>query len=65
MANSVLCAKCENGVHGRCAKLKRVTARLAMHFVCSKCKGINEWQEKARMTKEDLKEASGRGDRED
>ena len=42
MANSLLCIKCENWVHGRCAKIKRVTARLAMHFVCSKCKGIME-----------------------
>ena len=40
MANSILCSKCGNEVHGRCAKIKRVTARLAMHFVCSKCKGI-------------------------
>ena len=37
MANSVLCTKCENWVHGKCAKIKRATARLAMHFVCSKC----------------------------
>ena len=42
MANSVLCTKCENWVRGKCAKIKRVTARLAMHFVCLKCKGIME-----------------------
>ena len=42
MANSVLCTKCGNWVHGRCAKIKRVTARLAMHFVCSRCKEIME-----------------------
>ena len=42
MANSVLCTKCGNWVHGRYAKLKRVTATLAMHFVCSKCKGMME-----------------------
>ena len=42
MANSVLSTKCGNWVHRRCAKIKRVTARLAMHFVCSKCKGIME-----------------------
>ena len=42
MANSVLCTKCGNWVHGKCAKIKRVTARLAVHFVCSKCKGIME-----------------------
>ena len=28
--------------HGKCAKIKRVTARLAMHFVCSKCEEILE-----------------------
>ena len=42
MANSVLCTKCENWVHGKCTKIKRATARLAMHFVCLKCKGIME-----------------------
>ena len=42
MANSVLCTKCGNWVHGKCAKLKRATARLGMHFVCSKCQGIME-----------------------
>ena len=42
MANSVLCTKCENWVHGRCAKIKKVTARLTMHFVCSRYKGIME-----------------------
>ena len=42
MANSVLCAKCGNWVHGKCAKIKRVTARLATHFVCLECKGTME-----------------------
>ena len=42
MANSVLCTKCGSWVHGKCAKIKRVTARLAMRFVCLKCKGIME-----------------------
>ena len=42
MANSVLCIKCGNWAHGKCAEIKRVTARLAMDFVCSKCKGITE-----------------------
>ena len=40
MANSVLCTKCGNWVHGKCEKIKRVTARLAMDLVCLKCKGI-------------------------
>ena len=42
IANSVLCTKYGSWVHGKCAKIKRVTARLAMHFVCLKCKGIME-----------------------
>ena len=42
MANSVLCTKCGSCVHGKCAKIKRVTARLAIHFAWSKCKGIME-----------------------
>ena len=42
MAILVLCAKCGNWVHGKCAKIKRVTARLALHFVCSKCIAIME-----------------------
>ena len=42
MPNSVLCTKCENWFCGKCANIKRVTARLAMLFVCSKCIGIME-----------------------
>ena len=42
MADSMLCTKCGSWVHGKCAKIKKVTARLAMYFVCSKCKGIME-----------------------
>ena len=42
MANSVLCTKCGSWVHGRCAKIKRVIVKLAMHFACLKCKGIME-----------------------
>ena len=40
MASSVLCTKCGRWVHGKYAKINRVTARLAMHFVCSRCRGI-------------------------
>ena len=32
MANSVLCTKCGNWVHGRCTKMKALTVRLAMHL---------------------------------
>ena len=42
MANSVLCTKCGSWVHGKCPKIKIVTARLAIYYVCSKCKGIME-----------------------
>ena len=37
MANSVLCTECGNWVHGRCA-----VTRLAMHFICLKCKEMLE-----------------------
>ena len=40
IANLVLCTKCGNWVHGRCAAIKRDTVWLAMHFVCSRCRGI-------------------------
>ena len=40
MTNPELCTKCGNWANGKCAKIKRVTGGLAMHFVCSKCKGI-------------------------
>ena len=49
MANSVLCTKCRNWTHGKCAKIKRVTTKSAMHFVCSKCevrKGMRDSIEK-------------------
>lgn len=37
MTNSVLCTCCGKWVHGRCAKVKRVTAGLAQNFVCARC----------------------------
>ena len=42
MVNSVLCTKCGNWIHGKRAKIKRVTPKLTMHFVCSRCKEIME-----------------------
>ena len=36
--NSVLCVKCRKWIHGRCAKVKRVTLRLGRDFVCGRCK---------------------------
>ena len=38
MANSVLCVKCEIWIHGRCAKVKRVTLRLGRDFLSGRCK---------------------------
>ena len=42
ITNSELCTKCGKWVHGRCAKIKRVTARLAMRFVCLRCRRITK-----------------------
>ena len=38
MANSVLCVNCGKWIHGRCAKVKRVSSRLGRDFVCGRCK---------------------------
>ena len=35
--NSVLCKKCDQWIHGRCSKLKKVTPSAARFFVCCKC----------------------------
>ena len=37
MANSVRCTKCGKSVHGRCAKMKKVTSTLAKGFICELC----------------------------
>ena len=42
MANSVLCVKCGKWIHGRCAKVKRVTPRLGRDFVCGRCKQVDD-----------------------
>ena len=42
MANSMLFTKCENWIHGRCAKIKRVTVRLEMCFFCWRCRKTME-----------------------
>ena len=34
MANSVMCTKCGKWIHGRCARMKRVTSTLAKGFAC-------------------------------
>ena len=33
-----ICVKCGKWIHGRCAKVKRVTSRLGRDFVCGRCK---------------------------
>ena len=38
MTNSVVCTTCNKWIHGRCAKVKRVTPKLARDFVCGQCK---------------------------
>ena len=38
MANSVLCMKYRKWIHGRCAKVKRMTLRLGRDFVSGRCK---------------------------
>ena len=46
MAKSMMCTKCGKWVHGKCAKMKRVTSTLTKGFVCELCvdtkKGIVE-----------------------
>ena len=37
MANSMIRTKCGEWVHGRCAKMKRVTSTLAKGFDCELC----------------------------
>ena len=53
MKNSVCCTKCEKWIHGRCAKMKRVTRRLAEGFECEKCKGSDEGTEETIETLND------------
>ena len=37
MANLAMCTKCGKWLHGRCAKMKRVTSTLANGLVCELC----------------------------
>ena len=39
---SIICKSCGNWIHGRCAKIKRVTNRLAIDLTCRKCKGYHK-----------------------
>ena len=42
MYNAVLCKSCEDWIHGRCAKIKRVTNSLSIDLRCRKCIGYHE-----------------------
>ena len=42
MANSVMCTKCGKWVHGRRAKMKKVTSTRAKGFVCRLCVDTKE-----------------------
>ena len=42
MVNAELCKSCRNWIHGRCAKIKRVTNRLTIDIKCRKCKGYHK-----------------------
>ena len=42
MLKAVLCRYCGNLIHGRCAKINRVTNGLAIDFKCRKCKGYHK-----------------------
>ena len=42
MLNVVLCKSYGNWIHGRCAKIKMVINRLAIHLKCMKCKGFHK-----------------------
>ena len=41
MSNSLLCTKCNKWIHGRCAKVRKVTSHLARAFVCQSCEKGN------------------------
>ena len=64
--NAILCKSCGNWIHGRCAKIKRVTNRLAIDFKCRKCKGYHknvDQKEKLHDDVEIVTEFSYLGDR--
>ena len=38
-ANSVWCLQCGKWIHGRCARIKRLTKKFSRNFTCRKCEG--------------------------
>ena len=66
MANAVLCKSCGNWMHGRCAKIKRVTDTLAIDFKCWKfkeCRKNGDHEEKLHEDVETVTDFSYLGDR--
>ena len=66
--NSVLRTKCDQWIHGRCSKLKKVTPRTGRFFVCTKCdkatNGAGEAQQEVMCDEvETVKKFSYLGDR--
>ena len=54
-ANSVSCIQCGMSIHGRCAGVKRMTAKLSINFACKKCEGnIGEAVEHEKMLCDDV-----------
>ena len=58
MVNVVLSKSCGNWIHGRCAKIKRVTNRLAIDLKCRKShhKNVEDQKEKLRDDVETMTE---------
>ena len=44
--NSLLCLQCDEWIHGRCARVKRVTPKFSRNFVCIRCKMERQWSRK-------------------
>ena len=59
--NSVLCTKCNQWIHGRCSKLKKVTPNMVRFFVCSKCNKAThgEGEEQQELMCDEVKTVKG------
>ena len=47
--NSVLCTKCDQCIHERCSKLKKVTSSATRFFVCDKCEKATNGAEEVQL----------------
>ena len=67
MLNAVLCKSCGNWIHVRCARIERVSNRLAIDLECWKCKwyhkNVEDQKEKLYDDMETVTECSYLGDR--